>query len=227
MTTTVSYEVVDDVAAAFAAHVADTSPASIAFSGGDTARDAYTALAATSGIDWSGIDVYWGDERFVPIDDPDSNEGMTRGVLLDGVSPRAVHSMRGDADTPGEAAAAYDSLIRATGGIEFVHLGLGPDGHTCSLFPGSAALSVTDRWVTTNADDEHPHPRLTFTYPAVAASAQVVFTAAGESKRAAFDGVRRHDPSLPASRIRADRILWIVDPAAAGSWEQGAEILHD
>lgn len=223
---TVSYEVVDDVAAAFAAHVTNASPSSIAFSGGGTARDAYTALAGEKFLDWSGVDVYWGDERFVPVTDPDSNEGMTRSVLLDNVSPRNVFSMRGDADTAEAAAAAYDPIVRATGGIDLVHLGLGPDGHTCSLFPDSAALSVTDRWVTTNEDDQHPHPRLTLTYPAVAASSQVVFTAAGEEKRAAYDGIRRHDRSLPAARIRARKILWLVDPAAAGSWESGAEILR-
>jgi len=224
---TVSYEVVDDVPAAFAAHVADVAPSSIAFSGGSTARDAYSALAAQSSLDWSHIDVYWGDERFVPVTDPDSNEGMTREMLLDGVSPRNVFSMRGDARTPEEAAAAYDTIVRDAEGVELTHLGLGPDGHTCSLFPNTAALDVTDRWVTTNADDEHPHPRLTFTYPAVAASSQVVFTVVGEEKRAAYDGVRRHDHSLPAARIRAPHILWLTDPAAAGSWESGAEILRD
>lgn len=227
MRTTACYEVVDDVAAAFAAHVRNTAPGSIAFSGGTTARDAYRALAAESAIDWSTIDVYWGDERFVPIDHPDSNEGMTRRALLDHVEPRSIHSMRGDADTAEDAAAAYDAIVHDVGGIDLVHCGLGPDGHTCSLFPGTAALDVTDRWVVTNEDDAHPHPRLTLTYPALEPSGQIVFTVVGSDKREAFDGVRRHDHALPAARVRARSILWLVDPAAAGSWEGGEEILTD
>lgn len=227
MTTTVCYEVVDDVAKAFAAHVRNAAPTSIAFSGGNTARDAYAALARETSIDWSTIDVYWGDERFVPISDPDSNEGMTRRTLLDHVRPRSIHSMRGNADDAEGAAAAYDALMREVDGIELVHVGLGPDGHTCSLFPGTAALDVRDRWVVTNEDDAHPHPRLTLTYPALERCSQIVFTVAGEEKRAAFDGVRRHDRALPAARVRAPSILWLVDPAAAGSWEAGDEILSD
>ncbi len=226
MITTVCYEVVDDVATVFAAHVRSATPTSIAFSGGSMARAAYAALASESRVDWSRIDVYWGDERFVPIDDPDSNEGMTRCTLLDLVHPRTIHSMRGDAATAEEAATAYDSILRAVGGINLVHVGLGPDGHTCSLFPGTAALDVTDQLVITNEDEAHPHPRITFTYPALAQARQVVFTVSGEEKRSAFDGVRRHDQALPAARVRAPSILWFVDPAAAGSWESGEEILR-
>ncbi len=90
---------VDDVASAFADVVVETAPASIALSGGGTAKDAYAALA-TRTLDWSGIDVWFGDERFVPVDDPDSNEGMARAVLLDRVGPRAIHSMATAGDTP-------------------------------------------------------------------------------------------------------------------------------
>jgi len=206
--------IVDDVAAAFADLVADAAPASIALSGGETARDAYEALAARR-LDWSGVDVYFGDERFVPVDDPDSNEGMARTVLLDRAAPRAVHSMAGAGATADAAADAYDAVIAAAPPIDIVHLGLGPDGHTASLFPGSAALTVTDRLVVANGDELHPHPRLTFTYPALARSRLVVFTVAGDGKRAAFTRIRAGD-DLPAAHVTAEQVVWLVDPAAAG-----------
>jgi 6-phosphogluconolactonase len=206
--------VVDDVASAFADVVIEAAPSSIALSGGDTAKLAYEALAARP-LDWSGIDVWFGDERFVPVDDPDSNEGMARAVLLDRVHPRRIHSMAGAGDTIDRAADAYDALVAAAPPIDVVHLGLGPDGHTASLFPGSSALGVTDRLVVANGDAEHPHLRLTFTYPARARSRLVVFTVAGDDKRDAFARIRAGD-DLPAGRVTAERVVWLVDPAAAG-----------
>jgi len=205
---------VDDVASAFADVVVEAAPSSIALSGGETAKDAYAALA-TRDLDWSGIDVWFGDERFVPVTDPDSNEGMARAVLLDRVGPGAIHSMASAGDTPDAAAVAYDALVAAAPPMDLVHLGLGPDGHTASLFPGSAALDVTDRLVVTNGDAAHPHPRLTFTYPALQRSSLVVFAVAGEDKRDAFARIRAGD-DLPAARVTAERVLWLVDPAAAG-----------
>ena len=204
----------DDVASAFADVVVEAAPASIALSGGGTAKDAYAALA-TRDLDWSGIDVWFGDERFVPVDDPDSNEGMARAVLLDHAAPRAIHSMAGAGATADAAAQAYDALVAGVPPIDVVHLGLGPDGHTASLFPGSAALGVADRLVVTNGDDLHPHPRLTFTYPALARSRLVVFTVAGDDKRDPFARIRAGD-DLPAGRVDAERVLWLVDPATAG-----------
>ena len=206
--------IVDDVARAFADVVVDVAPSSIALSGGGTAQDAYAALAERT-LDWSQIDVWFGDERFLPVDDPDSNEGMARAVLLDRVGPRTIHSMAGAGPTPDAAAQAYDALVAAAPPIDLVHLGLGPDGHTASLFPGSAALAVTDRLVVSNGDDLHPHPRLTFTYPALARSRLVVFTVAGDDKRDAFTRVVAGD-DLPAGHVTAERVLWLVDPAAHG-----------
>ena len=206
--------IVDDVAAAFADVVLAAVPASIALSGGETAEDAYKALA-TRDLDWSGIDVWFGDERYVPVESSDSNEGMARAVLLDRVGPRSIRSMAGAGDTAESAASAYDALVAAAPPIDLVHLGLGPDGHTASLFPGSPALTVTDRLVVTSEDDEHPHPRLTFTYPALARSRFVVFTIAGDDKRDAFSRVSAGD-DLPATHVTAERVLWLVDPAAAG-----------
>jgi 6-phosphogluconolactonase len=209
---------VDDVPAAFARLVADAAPASIALSGGGTAEQCYSALAARTDLDWPAIDVYLGDERFVPVADPDSNEGMARRVLLDAARPRAVHSLTTAGPTVEAAAAAYDALVRDAAPIALVHLGLGPDGHTASLFPGSAALAERARLVVANGDALHPHPRLTFTYPALARSPLVVFTVAGADKRDAFSRVRA-GADVPAAHVRAaegGRVVWLVDQAAAG-----------
>jgi 6-phosphogluconolactonase len=199
---------------AFAELVAAESPASIALSGGETARACYELLA-TAPVDWSGVDVLFGDERWVPVHDRDSNEGMARVTFLDEVEPRAVHSLYGAGPDPDAAAAAYDELLRAEPPVGLVHLGLGPDGHTASLFPGSPALEEQERLVVATGDDLHPHPRLTFTYPALARAALVVFTVQGDDKRDALAAVRRGE-DRPASRVRAGRVVWLVDEAAAG-----------
>jgi 6-phosphogluconolactonase len=206
--------VVDDVPGAFARLVIETAPRSIALSGGDLAEACYERLAQ-DGLDWSGIDVYFGDDRFVPVTNPDSNEGMARRVLLDSVRPRAIHGMaRGD--TAAVAADAYDSLLADAPPIELVHLGIGPDGHTASLFAGSAALDERTRLVVATGDDAHPHPRVTFTYPAIERSPFVVVTVAGAEKRDAVARIRRGD-DLPGTRLRAGgTLLWLLDAAAAG-----------
>src|SRR3954469_7174827 len=211
------WHTVDDVPSAFAALLADREPASIALSGGDTARHCYEAAAA-SATDWSGTAFWFGDERGVPVTDPDSNEGMARAAWLDRVPTRAIHSMVGAA--PGgdldAAAAAYDTELRSHPPLDVVHLGLGPDGHTASLFPGSAALDEITRWVITNGAALHPHPRLTFTFPAIAAARTVVVTVVGADKRDALAAVRAGDRRAPAARVDAAEVLWLVDAAAFG-----------
>src|SRR3954447_8027123 len=134
--------IVDHVPRAFAALVASEAPSSIALSGGDTAREAYELLAVAD-VDWGGVTGWFGDERWVLVDDPDSNEGMARRAFLDQVEPDDIRSMRNAGPTPEEAAAAYGRALRAVPPVELVHLGLGPDGHTASLFPGTAALDET------------------------------------------------------------------------------------
>lgn len=207
-------EIVDDVAAAFARLVVGEPPRSVALSGGETAEECYAALRAQA-PDWSGVDVFFGDERFVPPTDPDSNEGMARRVLLDHVRPRAIHSMF-RAGPIEDAARAYDDLVRASPPIDLVHLGLGPDGHTASLFPGSPTLRETERFVVPAGDSEHPHPRLTFTFPAIARGRLVVVTVAGAGKRDAVERIRAGE-DLPAAHIRCDRVLWLGDRAALGA----------
>jgi 6-phosphogluconolactonase len=208
--------VVDDVPAAFTDLVAAEAPASIAFSGGDTARESYEHLRTRrDAVAWDAVDVWFGDERWVPVEAPDSNEGMARAALLDHVPVRAVHSMRHAADSIDAAAAAYDAEVAGVPPIDLVHLGLGPDGHTASLFPGTPALAVDDRLVVPNGDDLHPHPRLTFTFPALARARLVVFTVAGDDKRDALARVRAGE-DLPAAHVDAERVVWLVDPAALG-----------
>jgi 6-phosphogluconolactonase len=206
--------VVEHVPRAFAALVVEEAPTSLALSGGSTARQCYELLAAAD-VDWSAVDVFFGDERWVPVDDPESNEGVARHAFIDQVKPRAVYSMRNAGDTIEEAADAYDRLLRDYGPLGLVHLGLGPDGHTASLFPGSPALEERERLVIATGDELHPHPRLTLTFPAIAQSRLAVFTVAGEGKRDALQRVKAGD-DLPAARVSAERVIWLVDEAANG-----------
>jgi 6-phosphogluconolactonase len=206
--------VVEHVPQAFAALVAEEAPGSIALSGGTTARQCYELLAVAD-IDWSQVEIFFGDERWVPVDHADSNERIARLALIDKVTPRGVYSMRRAGETIAEAADAYDGLLRRLGPVGLVHLGLGPDGHTASLFPGSAALEERERLVVATGDDLHPHPRLTFTFPAINQSPLAVFTVAGEEKRKALARVKAGD-DVPAARVAAARVVWLVDEAANG-----------
>jgi len=213
MTLPGTVKVVDDVPDAFAHLVAKELHASIALSGGETAEECYRALRDAP-VEWSGVDVYYGDERFVPPDHPGSNEGMTRRALLDAVSVRAIHPMYRALPIE-DAARSYDEMVRAAPPIDVVHLGLGPDGHTASLFPGSPALAENVRLVIATEDDAHPYPRLTFTFPAIARARLVIVTVAGAEKRDAVERIRAGE-DLPAARIRAERVVWLGDRAALG-----------
>jgi 6-phosphogluconolactonase len=202
---------VDDVADAFADLVVREQPRTIALSGGGTARRCYEVLATRSGIDWPSVVVLFGDERWVPVDHPDSNEGMARQELLDHVAVGTVHSLREAGPTIGAAAADYDRLLRGIEPVDLVHLGLGPDGHTASLFPGSPALSVNEHLVAPNQPGLEPwHERLTWTLPALNSARHVVFTVEGEAKADAFRRVLAGD-DLPAARVAAARVTWLVD----------------
>jgi 6-phosphogluconolactonase len=207
--------VVEDVPAAFCSVLASCAPRTLALSGGGTAERCYAALREAGGIEWEELTVLFGDERWVPVDDPDSNEGVARRVLLDHMPVRAIHSLRGAGVDLTAAADAYDALIASLGRIDVIHLGLGPDGHTASLFPGSPALEVGDRLVVATGDDVHPHPRLTLTLPGVARGDVAVVTVEGEEKAEAWRRVQAGD-DVPASRISADEVVWLVDPVAAG-----------
>ena len=206
--------VVADVAASFAELVIERAPSSVALSGGETARRAYVRLCAQR-PDWSRTDIWFGDERWVDVSDADSNEGLARTALLDRVDTGLIHSMRGAGAGPEEAAIAYGRALRAAPPLDLVHLGLGPDGHTASLFPGSPALDEPHHWVVATGDGAHPHARVTLTLPAFAATRLVVFTVSGADRQPAFARVQQGD-DVPAARVRAGEVLWLVDHDAAG-----------
>ncbi|MGH9190489.1 MAG: 6-phosphogluconolactonase [Acidimicrobiales bacterium] len=215
--------VVDDVPAEFAERVVEafhTRPGesfSLALSGGATARRCYERLAndGADQFDWWQVDVYWGDERCVPPDHPDSNERLVREALLERVgAANSVHPMRCE-----EGPDPYQQRIASVGRLDLVHLGLGADGHTASLFPDSPALEADPgRLVAMNVDPSgrNPHERMTLTFSGIARARLVVFTVEGEAKREALARVRADDPWCPAAQVQAERIVWLVDPAAAG-----------
>jgi 6-phosphogluconolactonase len=218
-----SLHVVDDVAGEFAERVIEAYHSrpndtfSLALSGGETARRCYERLAEDGGtqIDWWKVDVYWGDERCVPLDDPDSNYRLCREALLDRVgAANATYPMRCD-----EGPDPYQLRVGELGRFDLVHLGLGPDGHTASLFPGSAALEADPgRLVVMNDDPlgHNPHTRMTLTYAGLARARLVLVTVDGEAKREALARVAAGDPTAPASAVQAERVVWLADPAAAG-----------
>ena len=214
-------EVCDDVPAAFARRVVEAFQSrpgdtfSVALSGGSTARRCYEQLAADGGtaIDWWKVDVYWGDERCVPHDDPDSNYRLAREALLDRVgAANATHLMR-CADGPDD----YQLRLGSLGRLDLVHLGVGPDGHTASLFPESAALDADPgRLVVMNDDPlgNNPYQRMTLTFSGIERGRLVLFTAEGDEKADAIGRIARGE-DLPAGRVEAERIVWLLDPAAA------------
>jgi 6-phosphogluconolactonase len=213
--------IVDDIAAAFTDTVLDRFARRVepgftfVLSGGSTARDCYERLADASAgaVDWSVVDVLMGDERCVPADDPDANQRLVREALLDRVGPVAsFHPMSCDAVDD------YDRLLAWIPAFDVIHLGLGPDGHTASLFPGSAGLDApAGRMAIVNTDPtgHNPHERMSMTFGAIARARLVVFTVSGASKRQAWARVRAGE-DLPANRVAAAEILWLVDGAAAG-----------
>jgi 6-phosphogluconolactonase len=219
--------VVDDVAGEFAERVIEAFHGrphdgfSIALSGGSTARACYERLAADAStqIDWWKVDFYWGDERCVPLDDPDSNYHLAREALLDRVgAANATFPMRCE-----EGADPYQLRVGELGRFDVVHLGLGPDGHTASLFPGSTALEADPgRLVVVNEDPAgtNAHSRMTLTYAGIARARLVLVTVSGEAKREALARVMAGD-DVPAARITAERVIWLADPAAAGDLVSG------
>lgn len=218
-----SLYVVDDVRAEFAERVIEayhSRPAetfSVALSGGETARTCYERLAVDGGtqIDWWKVDVYWGDERCVALDHPDSNYRLTREALLERVgAANATYPMRCE-----EGPDPYQLRVGELGRFDLIHLGLGPDGHTASLFPDSPALEADPgRLVVMNEDPlgHNPHRRMTLTLAGIARAHLVIVTVAGEGKRDALARVAAGDATAPASHVKAERVVWLADPAAAG-----------
>ncbi|HUW01072.1 MAG TPA: 6-phosphogluconolactonase [Acidimicrobiales bacterium] len=215
-------EVVEDVAAAFvthfrAAHASRPGPFfSVALSGGETARRCYERLAEEArDLDWMTVDLYWGDERCVPPTDPASNQRLAREALMERTGGfHAWYPMSCD-----EGPDAYQLRLSSIEALDLVHLGLGADAHTASLFPDSRALTADPgRWVALNDDPSgrNDFKRMTLTPHGIARARHVVVTVSGEQKKDALDRVRRGDPTAPGTLVRGDDVTWLADRAAAG-----------
>ena len=200
----------------------------ICLSGGSTPRRLYQLLAESPHRDrlpWDRVHWFWGDERFVPWDHPDSNYGMAYTALLGKVPvpPRNIHGIATNG-TPADAAAAYERVLKSYYGSESLDLtgplldiqilGLGPDGHTASLIPGTSVLEERHRWVA-EVIGGRPEPRITLTYPALESSRHTAFLVAGADKRETLSRALAGDQALPAARLRPiGELIWFVDEAA-------------
>lgn len=198
-------------------------------SGGSTPRRLYQLLATPTyreRIPWQRLHLFWGDERFVPPDYPDSNYRMAREAMITHVPipPDQVHPIP-TAPSPQEAAASYERTLKDFYGaatldparplFNVTFLGLGPDGHTASLFPGTSALTERSVWVMPVVGAK-PEPRITLTLPVIASSAAVAFLVSGIEKSAVVARLKQRDPALPAARVEtAGELWWFLDRAAA------------
>jgi 6-phosphogluconolactonase len=210
--------------------LASDRPFAICCSGGSTPKRLYELLAApaiAARFPWERVHWFWGDERFVPHDHPDSNYRMVRDALFARVAvpSRNIHPVPTTNLTPEQAAAEYEETLKSFYGAEALDparrlfdvtlLGLGEDGHTASLFPGHPALAEERRWVVAviGAKSE---ARITLTYPALDGSRDVAFLVTGASKRDVLARARAGDRTLPAGRIRpVGKLHWFTDRAAA------------
>jgi 6-phosphogluconolactonase len=215
------------------AAVAGRGRFAVALSGGSTPRALFSLLAGDpyrTRLPWGTTHFFWGDERPVPPEDPDSNYGMARDTLLArvGVSASNVHRIPAEGPDGEAAAAAYEGTLKEffrlgpgeRPAFDLVYLGLGPDGHTASLFPGTRALHEQERLAVANWVGKLYSRRITLTAPALNAAACVVFLVAGEDKALPLKAVLEgpHEPEqLPAQLISpaGGRLLWLVDRAAA------------
>jgi 6-phosphogluconolactonase len=211
---------------------------SLVLSGGSTPKGTY-ALLTQAELDWPRIHVFFGDERCVPPDHPDSNYHMARQALLDHIPipQENIHRMRGEIPAE-QAAAEYEQSLRDffhnassnrgskprhQNSFDLVLLGMGEDGHTASLFPGSPALHEKERWVAAVPHDQPPPPqvmRISLTLPIINAATQVTFLVSGEKKAAilkrALAAPSASQPTLPAQMVHPSNgnLLWLVDRAA-------------
>jgi len=216
------------------AALAATGPFLVSLSGGSTPKTLYRLLASDAfrcRFPWQRVFWYWGDERFVPYDHPDSNYRMAREAMLDRapVPPENIHPVPADG-TPDEAAARYERTLQDHYGataldpgrplFDITLLGLGPDGHTASLLPGQPVLEERERWVAA-VSQGRPEVRITLTYPAIESSRYVAFLVAGKEKAAILNAIRAGGSDVPAARVKpVGELIWFADEAAADVREQ-------
>ncbi|ACK65512.1 6-phosphogluconolactonase [Rippkaea orientalis PCC 8801] len=198
----------------------------LALSGGSTPKPLYEALAQQP-LPWEKIHIFWGDERYVPPDHPDSNQGMTRQAWLNHISIPAenIHPMPTASGDPTLDAQTHETEliqffqvgIGQFPAFDVILLGMGDDGHTASLFPHTEALAVRDRLVTVGNKDGQP--RLTFTIPLINQARCVIFVVAGENKRPALAEIMAEvsdEQAYPSRSIQPQGELWWLLDAAAG-----------
>ncbi len=234
--TAVAEALADRTATALRAALGASPRVTLCLTGGSTPEPAYRRLAVADGIDWGRVHLFWGDERCVPFDHPESNFGMAQRTLIDpaGVPESNWHRMPAECP-PDEGAAIYEQALEQFFGDEMafdvLHLGMGADGHTASLFPGKAARIENSRRVATAQAPPSAavRDRLTLTLPALETACLCLVAATGEAKRDAFqrvldaydDGDDTDTP--PASRVRPDGpLVWLVDRAIAQGSDEDA-----
>lgn len=199
----------------------------VALSGGSTPKGVYSLLAQSNDLPWDQVHFFFGDERHVPPDHPDSNYRMANESLLSRITAPAanIHRMAAELDA-GHAATQYEADLRKFFGpqpdgwprFDLIMLGMGPDGHTASLFPGSAALNENSRWVVANWVEKFQTQRLTFTFPVINHAAEVMFLVAGDDKSQVLkEALQGNSAAYPCQQVKPihGRLLWILDKAAA------------
>jgi 6-phosphogluconolactonase len=209
---------------------ANTGRVAICLTGGSSPKQLYALLATDayrSRIPWQRVHWFIGDERFVPANDPLHNMCMARRIFLDACAPAAnIHPIPTDTGNPDEAARRYESELKSFHGanelgsarplFDVVLMGVGPDGHTASLFPDYPAIKETERWVVgvPQAHVEPFVPRVTLTLPALNSCREMLFEVAGSEKRAILTRVLAGE-NLPAHRAHSTgETIWLVDQAA-------------
>jgi 6-phosphogluconolactonase len=203
------------IARASAEAVAERGVFRIALSGGSTPRPVYEALAAGN-LPWHQWEITFGDERCVPPDSDQSNYGMARRALFDpaAIPPESILRIAGELD-PATAAENYtrDLLARESPyRHDLILLGIGDDGHTASLFPGTAALAITDRPVVANFVPKLAAWRITFTYPLLNAARHVCFLVNGAGKDAVLHQIFSGHPDFPSAAVKPSdgRLTWLL-----------------
>jgi 6-phosphogluconolactonase len=192
------------------AAVAERGSFALAVSGGHTPVAMFAALGDHE-IPWDAVAVFQVDERIAPPGDDDRNLTHLMAALPEAGRRRVRPMPVEDVDIAG-AAARYAAELPP---LDLVHLGIGDDGHTASLVPGDPVLEVTDRTVAVTGE-YRGRRRMTLTYPAIDAAGEVLWIVAGADKRGPVEKLRAHDPSVPAGRVSAERMVLVADRAAAG-----------